>query len=204
MPDKLIDPLSRIKPARIGVCLTGDLFGHWVDPEQYIDTYLVDKCITGAYPQQKLVDIVKTVVRWSPQHQFYFLTKRPDRIIAWGEWPENAWLGATVCNQKQFVDSAIAMRDVKAAHKWISFEPLMESINGGECEGKRLSILKLIGLSWIVIGGWSGGKNPPNIQWVREIEVAADKARIPVFHKNNLKPLLGTLRQELPSANIRS
>lgn len=59
----------------------------------------------------------------------------------------------------------------------------------------------LDGISWVIVGRLSGygHKYNPKIEWVEEIVKAADKAGIPVFQKDNLKPLLeDNLRQELP------
>ena len=193
IPDKLLEPLGRREPARIGVNFTGDLFGHWVDPDEWIDTQLIPPNNSGSLPQQKLMDIVKTVMRWSPQHQYYFLTKRPANIIAWGQWPDNAYMGATVCNRSMMIKALAYLGAVKAKHKWLSIEPLMENVFKDEDADYLVSAV----INWIVIGGWSGGHNSPRIEWVKEIETVADKAGIPVFEKNNLYKLLGALRKDL-------
>ena len=55
------------------------------------------------------------------------------------------------------------------------------------------------GISWVIIGAQTKPTVYPRIEWVQEIVEACDKAGIPVFQKDNLKPLLGNnLRQELP------
>jgi len=85
-------------------------------------------------------------------------------------------------------------------------------------------MMKLAGVNWLIIGPCTGsltqmkelfwatdsdevsvmpwGKKwtaQPKIEWVQEIVEAADKAAIPVFQKDNLRPLLGNnLRQEMP------
>jgi hypothetical protein len=46
------------------------------------------------------------------------------------------------------------------------------------------------GIGWLIIGTQTNPYKPPEIEWVREIVEAADKARIPVFLKDNLRPLL--------------
>lgn len=57
---------------------------------------------------------------------------------------------------------------------------------------------KLDGVSWVVVGSQTKPYKPPKIEWVMEIVRACDEARIPVFEKDNLKPLLGNnLRQEM-------
>jgi protein gp37 len=51
-------------------------------------------------------------------------------------------------------------------------------------------------LNWIIIGGQTKPTLTPEITWVREIEVAAEKLGIPVFEKNNIGKLI--LKQEMP------
>ncbi len=204
-PEKLLDPLRLKKPARIGVCFTGDLFGDWVDlyePEKF-------HCLP-------LNEAVLKVINDCPQHQFFFLTKCPWNLRLWEPFPDNAWVGVTVCNQKMLKDAFMEFRDLRG-HKWLSIEPLMESLD----EKHYLPLLmETIGIDWVVIGGWSDGKPQPRIEWVREIVEAADKAGARVFLKNNLMPLLRgvvganapywshieadipSLRQELPYPNI--
>lgn len=62
--------------------------------------------------------------------------------------------------------------------------------------------LEEAGISWVIIGSQSKPTVYPKIEWVQETTEAADKAGVPVFHKDNLKPIFpvptSTLRQELP------
>ena len=60
--------------------------------------------------------------------------------------------------------------------------------------------LEEAGISWVIIGGQSGSKKffPPE-EWIAEIELEADKVRIPVFEKDNLRQVWDrTPRQEMP------
>lgn len=189
-PERLLEPLSLKKSSRIGVCFTGDLFGDWVNENQVIVANTTPRyyAICGS-----LKFIVQEVMHRCPHNQFFFLTKAPWNLKKWGEFPDNAWVGATVCNQQMLKNTFMAFRDVQSKNKWLSIEPLTESLN----ELHYLPLLiETIGISWVVIGGWSGGKNPPRIEWIKEITDACDKSNIPVFIKNNLK--LGIPRQELP------
>ena len=49
--------------------------------------------------------------------------------------------------------------------------------------------LEEAGINWVIIGSATHPYRPPKIEWVEEIVRAADKAGVPVFLKNNLKPL---------------
>ncbi len=188
-PERLLDPLKRKTPARIGVCFTGDLFGDWVEPLQEIPT---QKSVLSpdVWLTRKLRDIVFDVVLDCPQHQFLFLTKAPWNIQKWGKFPGNAWAGASVCNQETLRHGLYTgLNRVDAKHKWLSIEPLMEQLklDPRDLNGEMLGEDHFI--DWVTIGGWSGGKTPPKIEWIEEIVGAADKAGIPVFLKDNLIPL---------------
>ena len=87
----------------------------------------------------------------------------------------------------------ITLIKLAAKLKFISFEPLLEDLIGAFGE---MIIPKA---DWVIIGSQTKPYNPPKIEWVQAIVEAADKAGVPVFLKDNLKPLLGNnLRQELP------
>jgi hypothetical protein len=45
-------------------------------------------------------------------------------------------------------------------------------------------------IQWLIIGAQTKPYKPPKIEWIQEITEAADRAKIPVFLKDNLKPLL--------------
>ena len=75
------------------------------------------------------------------------------------------------------------------------------------------------GISLVILGSQTKPTVMPKIEWVREIVSACDKAGIPVFLKDNLKPLIdktpnivgltqygsAKLRQEMPDeANIQT
>ncbi len=172
LPEKLLDPLNGKQGGRrIGVCFTGDLFGEWVDPEQKI-----------------LKRIVFEVIKLCPHDTFIFLTKNPARLANWSPFPDNAWVGATVCNQKMMEEAVVKLSTIKANVKWISFEPLMEDVIN--YPNMWVPTFRLAGINWIVIGGWDRGKTQPQISWIKEIIEAADRTGIPVFLKDNLKPLV--------------
>lgn len=49
--------------------------------------------------------------------------------------------------------------------------------------------LEEAGISWVILGSQTKPYKPPKVEWVAEIVRAADKAGIPIFLKDNLKPL---------------
>lgn len=183
-PSALLAPLELTKPSRIGICFMGDLFGDWVNPLKQ----------SGALDFGGLKDEVFFTLSSCPQHQFFFLTKCPWNYQKWDKFPDNAWVGATVCNQEMYNKAVFALADVRAKHKWLSIEPLMGEI----FLQQRLGFVLKNKLDWMVTGGWSGGKGTePKKEWILGIVKACDKAGIPVWLKNNLRNIM-SLRQELP------
>ena len=123
-------------------------------------------------------------VKKCPNDTFIFLTKNPARLANWSPFPDNCWVGATVCNPQMSSDAYIGLGRIKAKVKFISYEPVMESCY------MEPQFLQDAGINWIVIGGWDRGKTQPQISWIKEIVEAADRTGIPVFLKDNLLPLL--------------
>lgn len=181
----------------IFVCDMSDLFGNGI-PEDWINEVL------HAIEMNKLYD------------RFYLLTKQPQNLIRWSPFPDNCWMGVSVTNKLMLSRATDGLMVVKANIKYISFEPLLE-----DCSFYP-ERLKYVGVNWLIIGSLTGtiedmkesclvypdiqpkpyGKRwtlQPKLEWVEEIEEAADKAGIPVFEKDNLMPLLQRpLRQEFP------
>jgi len=137
------------------------------------------------------------VIRANYQHRFYFLTKQPWNVAKFSPFPDNCWVGVTVCDkQMAWHASWYYFRLIIAKLKFISFEPLLEDVMemtlpfGGDLIPQA---------DWVIIGSQTKPYNPPKMEWVQAIVEAADEAGVPVFQKDNLKPLLGdNLRQEFP------
>lgn len=130
-----------------------------------------------------------------PNHTFQFLTKQPQNLIKFGPFPDNCWVGvsATIPEQIRLAFKYLHY-DVQAKVKFISFEPML-----GMILPFREDWFTASGVNWVILGSQTKPYKPPKIKWVEEIVRVADKAEIPVFQKDNLKPLLGdNLRQELP------
>ncbi len=176
------------RPSKVFVGSTMELFGDWVDwevwesIEQYINTY--------------------------PQHTFIFLTKRPENIVK-HVFPKNCWVGLSVDGTENAPLRRIynGLSDAKATVKFISFEPLLASVNLDYRD------LMWTGINWIIIGQQTpiSQKTCPEYSWIENIVTAADTAGVPVFIKDNLNacaigdyPNLvdkcGRLRQEFPKS----
>ena len=157
-------PLHWRKPRRIFVCSMSDLF-HPKVPYSFIDKIFAQ--IAGC-----------------EQHTFQILTKRPKQMHRWyNAGPgggiascatlPNLWLGVTVCtpDEKPKID---ILRDIPAAVKFLSFEPLLADM--GE--------INLDGIDWVIVGGESGpNARPMHPDWVRGIRDQCVAAGVPFFFK---------------------
>src|SRR5690606_24175645 len=128
-----------------------------------------------------------------PQHIFQILTKRHERLAELaGElnWTDNIWMGVSVGENRSvpFIDS---LRKVPAKVRFISFEPLIERIEGVNLEG----------IDWAIIGGESpglnGGMRPCNIHWIESLVEQCDASDTAVF----VKQLGGVVGQRMGMVN---
>lgn len=154
-------------PKGIFVCDMGELFGDWIPREWQ--------------------DAIFRVIRHNPQHRFYLLTKQPQNLIKFSPFPDNCWVGVTATNDDMFTRAIYHLGNVRAEVKYISIEPLLSAIklNGWYQFNNK-------NLQWLIIGAQTKPYRPPKVEDIEEIVMAADKAGIPVFLKDTLKPLLST------------
>jgi protein gp37 len=82
-------------------------------------------------------------------------------------------MGVTIENRR-FVHRADALRQVPAAVRFISAEPLLGPLEG----------LDLDGIDWLIAGGESGPHaRPVDIRWVRELRDECRRANVAFFFK---------------------
>jgi hypothetical protein len=77
-----------------------------------------------------------------------FLTKRVDNLAKdlpsdWGDGYRNVWLGATIENRRELARRLSILKSTPAAVRYISFEPLLESIGD----------IDLTGIHWAFCAG---------------------------------------------------
>jgi protein gp37 len=118
------------------------------------------------HPQvpEDFVSRIWDVMERTPEHQYQILTKRPERMaellhrVSPAPLP-NVWLGTSV--EGPLVTGRIdVLRQVPAAIRFVSFEPLINHIPG----------LRLHGIDWAVVGGESGPRaRPMKEEWVDAI-----------------------------------
>jgi protein gp37 len=168
LPERLDAPRNtRIPPearrdvgfGNVFTCSMADLFGRWV-------------------PREWIIAVLASVVA-SPQWNFLFLTKFPQRLAEF-EFPDNAWVGTTVDAQARVKNAEQAFAQVRARVRWLSLEPLLEPL-----QFERLDLF-----DWLVIGGASRSTETPEwrppLSWVADLERQARAVNARVYHKANL------------------
>jgi len=157
MPERLEQPLKKKKPTKYFVNSMSDLF-HENMPIDFLD------------------EIFK-VIEQTSQHIYQVLTKRENKMeeyFATREVPLNVWLGVSVEDKKSGLPRIDKLRNIKAAIKFLSIEPLLEDL------GK----VNLSGIDWVIVGGESGPKaRPMKEEWAINVKEQCDRMGIPFFFK---------------------
>ena len=130
----------------------------------------------------------------NPQHQFLFLSKRPDLLDIDTDL-DNAWFGVTVTRKSELWRVGMLRKNVRAKHYHVTFEPLFD--DPGEVD--------FSGIDWVVIGTMTGAQSRKvrtAPEWVYSLTEQAHALKIPVFWKEDLAPIMGEngVVQELPDA----
>jgi protein gp37 len=208
--DILVQPLHWKKPQMIFVCSQTDLFGEWV-PELAIRKVMAIIAASPRHTFQVLTKRPERMLAWSQQFKnqqlaadkIAFATDDNDCIPdewdfdedfecyiansisgALGTngvgWPmRNLWLGVSdEGNQHQRID---VLRNIPAAVRWVSFEPLV--FNPGK--------INLDGIHWAVVGGESDTclhrrncrARPMKPNWARSIRDQAAVAKTAFLFK---------------------
>ena len=133
------------------------------------------------------IDSVFETMEKADWHIFQVLTKRAKRMKQWcisrygskevpiKPFPKNVWIGVSIENQK-YVNRIESLKEIPATTKFISFEPLLGSI--------QLDKDDLSGINWIIVGGESGPRaRAMQSEWVDGIFQICQEAQIPFFFK---------------------
>lgn len=129
-PDRIDEPRKLKKPSRIFVCSMSDIF-HPDIPDEFIER-------------------IFKVMRECPQHTFFVLTKRPERMLGWnlcicsndspakmGQVPRyvsnwfapNIWVGVSAENQEQASRRIPVLLDLEVANRFVSIEPMLGPVD---------------------------------------------------------------------------
>lgn len=154
--DLFARPLSWTKPKMIFVNSMSDLFHEDVSDNDILDLF--------------------AIMNQAAWHKFQILTKRADRLLELSDrinWTDNIWMGVSVENQDA-VDRCEKLKQTSARIKFVSAEPLLESI----------ADIDLVGIDWLIVGGESGpGSRPMKEEWVKELRDKALASNVAFFFK---------------------
>jgi protein gp37 len=167
-PERLTLPLQWRRPRRIFTNSMSDLFHQDV-------------------PTQFILKVFETMVK-ADWHTYQILTKRPMRLaklvpiisrhlaelgVDGDRWPPHIWLGVSI-ETLRYRWRADQLRTVPASIRFISAEPLLESLSG----------LDLSGIQWLIAGGESGLEHRYcDPLWIRELRDKCQAAGIAFFFK---------------------
>jgi protein gp37 len=175
-PESLTLPNSWKRPRRVFVNSMSDLF-HPDVPVEFIRA-------------------VWNVMEVTSRHTYQILTKRPDRmsqVLSEDTFKilPNVWLGTSVENS-EVLFRLDDLRDVPAAVRFVSYEPLIGSVAGGS----------LTDIHWAIVGGESGPQaRPLDPVWIDEIFEQCIEADAAFFFKQwggrNKKATGRTYRERL-------
>jgi protein gp37 len=117
---------------------------------------------------------VLQVMQDTPQHTYQVLTKRSRRLRRLDlQWPPNLWIGVSVENA-QVLSRVDDLRQVPAAVRFLSCEPLLGSLDG----------INLNGIHWVIAGGESGAHaRPMDPQWAADLRDVCQQAQVLFFFK---------------------
>jgi protein gp37 len=107
------------------------------------------------------IEQVFDVMGRAEHHTFQILTKRHERLAEFATalpWHPNVWIGVSIENRR-FVHRADYLREVDAAVRFISAEPLLGPLDG----------LDLSGIDWLIAGESGPKHRPVETEWLRDL-----------------------------------
>ena len=105
-------------------------------------------------------DEVFAKMEGNPQHQYLFLTKRPEEID-FSTHLDNAWFGVTVTSSKEKNRITTLREHIRAGHYHVTFEPMFDDIGS-------------VDLRWNRMGGYRHGNRTPKRKIRIETGVGAE------------------------------
>lgn len=172
---------------------------HWRKPKMVFvnsmsDTFHPDVQVTWLRE-------IFAVIAGNPRHTFQVLTKRPERMLELSRQRffaehftlPNVWLGTSVEDQGRAGKRIPILLKVPCAVRFLSVEPLLESVDlevlGCDRPVARALLANsgnsmLRGINWVICGGESGpSARPMNPDWARSIRDQCKRAGVPFFMK---------------------
>lgn len=140
-------------------------------------------------PMQWRIDLA-ALIEMTPELDWLLLTKRIENFARLSPWdmvkpmPRNVWLGVTAENQETADRRGRILREIPAAVRFFSCEPLLSDI--------AFETETLMALDWIIVGGESGhGARYMHEGWAMDIREQCTRAGVHFFMKQmtNKQPI---------------
>ena len=204
-PEKLREPLERKKPTMYFVSM-GDLFH-----EDVPFSFIKEVFLMMGYANQHTYQILTKRPERMREFILWFMDKIPaieGEKRRFENWSNNIWLGVTAENQEQADKRIPILLDTPAALRFVSIEPMLSHIDltkylvryrcyscGQEslespdkcpsCGHSELGDKYFSSaVDWVIVGGETGvGARPLRFQWVKDIQVQCETAKVPFFFK---------------------
>lgn len=175
---QLTKPATWKSPRVIFVCSMGDLFHETVS----------FAAIDQVFEQMML----------HPRHIYIVLTKRAKRMAEYfmgneglgsylhSESRAHIFLGVTAENQEQAEKRIPFLREIRAAVKFVSIEPMLGPVDLINLNSGRTDAFNPAdaGINWVICGGESGhNARPVHPDWVRSLRNQCQAAGVPFFFK---------------------
>lgn len=217
VPDVLGQPLRWRRGRRIFVNSMSDLF-HEDVPFEFIASVFAIMGVTTRHTYQILTKRPERMVEffeWAHKERGAHEFAADDKILQ--HWPkdipwdgydncgplypyENVHIGVSIEDQSSADKRIKLLKQIPAAVRWLSMEPLLENTDIQDLEGgdNALATIRVEpgeygegvefpckpDIDWVVIGGESGpGARPFNIEWARTILRDCRHAGVPCFVK---------------------
>ena len=223
-PDKLTEPLKWKKPRRIFVDSMSDLF-HEAFDFNYIAACFSVMALASQHTFQVLTKrperaarffewarAAGTALEMDDANVFHHFTiQGRNNGAAWESAIRqvedqnaellplpNVWIGTSVATQTDADKNLAILRQIPAAVRFVSAEPLIEAISFRPRAENLTAMMDLLsrgvadkpdmlgGIDWLIVGGESGpGARPCNVEWIRSIVQQCRAASVPVFVKQD-------------------
>lgn len=207
--DALLEPLRWKKPRNVFVCSMTDLFADFI-LEEWIEQIYAVMALADRHTFMVLTKRPARRKRWyegcefadgegfrdamvEGQAQHIYAKLHPDEAKSVDEWLsvclplKNVREGTSICTQKEAEDLLPIVIETPAALRWLSLEPLLETIDlAGSIRmlPDMGGVKQLPRIDWIVVGGESGwGARETDISAIRSIVKQCKDASVPVFVK---------------------
>lgn len=197
-------PFSRVQfhPTRLDQPL------HWRRPRRIFVGSMTDLFQIACKPEWVMQGL--DIMERAPQHTYLWLTKRAQNMRGFSlhmrQFPNNLWVGVTVCNQAEADAKIPVLLKTPAALRFVSVEPMLGPVDLSPwlgCQGITVCDVRKGGggpqargdaawcnppcptfLDWVICGGETGpGARGMRGAWAAELKDACVKARVPFFYK---------------------